>query len=96
MWIRSKFEQDQINHPVNTQNTFFIFKDDHKDGDYIHLCFNAYFSPAPMIWSYKSKEDRDQEYEWILSQLDCRVNDGNENKPEDRPEMTTNIDRIVF
>jgi hypothetical protein len=34
------------------------------------------------VWKYQSVEERESEYEWILSQLDCRVNDGGEIKVE--------------
>ncbi len=81
MWIKSKFKNNErmINLGVCLsikKNTF-----EHNDVpllpfmkretiEHINICFDD-----SVYWCYDSKEERDKEYDFILSQLDCRVND---------------------
>jgi hypothetical protein len=50
-----------------------FFKDSSQDYFTIHFNLND----DSVSWCYGFKKDMEQEYDWILSQLDCRVNDGN-------------------
>lgn len=33
-----------------------------------------YFNQAPTLWIYQNEKERDQEYEWVVKQLDLKVN----------------------
>ena len=47
------------------------------DGDDSDRCYIYFrYGGFALKWYYRSREDRDEEYEWILSILDCKVNDG--------------------
>jgi hypothetical protein len=57
------------------------------------------FEREETTWTYQNIEDREQEYNFILSQLDCRVNDGNEYKTEVKTpheQMPSNIPERPF
>ena len=66
MFIKSKYEQNLVINkyalfsiPVKTNETTIIFQ-----------CFNY-----PLIyWGYKSEKEMDQEYVWVIKQLDLKEN----------------------
>lgn len=71
MFLRSKFEKKGvdgiINAPINLHHIECIGVEENK------ILFNSH--DEMYLWAYKNESQRNQEYEWIISQLDCRVND---------------------
>lgn len=96
MFIRSKFEKmvemrfvkTQNNPPINMDLISSPIKKDlfASDSKTFYISFKIFGKLDYLgIWSYDSKEDRDQEYEWIMKQLGCKVNDGIVENPPSKP-----------
>ncbi len=76
LWMNSAIRTDLI-------ESIMIF-DPCEDNSHFGILFNSTVNDNPHSWRYDSKEDRDQEYEWILSILDCKQNiDRTENSDND-------------
>lgn len=81
MFIRSKFEETPerentitINNPVSTENLKAVWCETTSGCTGINIVFDYHGSDC-IVWEYSCGEDRLEEYTWILSQLDCRVNE---------------------
>lgn len=97
MFIRSKYEKlggkhdDAINPPTSLKNIQVIVTQASEDDWSIR--FGYFHSAGAIFWDYKTKEQRDSEYEWILSQMDCLVNEGNGIKA---PVPVTDYEKLGF
>ena len=60
---------------VNSDNVTDICTCTHKRDDQ-ETGWEVHFNYSRVQWIYDSKGERDQEYEWIVSILDCKINNG--------------------
>ncbi len=81
MFLRSKYETTPerentitINNPVSTDNLKALWCETTGGCGNINIVFD-YHDSDRIVWEYLCGDDRLKEYNWILSQLDCRVNE---------------------
>ena len=73
MFLRSKYKENR--NVVKADSFDNIGTDDFKEPEAMYYAIQFRKDGCHLNnWLYPSKEERDTEYEWVLSQLDCRVN----------------------
>ncbi len=73
MFIRSKNKDNKIAVRLDSFDTIEVDDFYEPEGVYYSILFGK-TNEEMLVWKYKNAEDRSQEYEWILTQLDCRLN----------------------
>ena len=95
MFIRSKFKKEEktnnsgglrlCNIPVKAHHIAAISTYSSSNRRF-HLTFHFKSGESRVeVWSYNSKENRDQEYEWIMKQIGYVANDEIKKMPPSKP-----------
>ena len=75
MFLRSIDEKKGLNNVINSENLKFIRRDQIKENRYFSITFEHHDLSQVVWFGYETQEKRDQDYEWVLSQLSCKTND---------------------
>lgn len=93
MFLRSKYEKENNNsefylNPVI--NTEFVHVINRTDDGVAGILFLYSPDESGARWNYPSKVERNKEYEWVLSQLDCKANEEGDIKVPTPPRPAIN------
>jgi len=74
MFLRPIDEEKGLNKVLSSENLKSIRRDQTKENNYFSITFEYYDQSKEVWYDYETQEKRDQEYEWVLSQLSCKTN----------------------